>query len=55
MELGEKLLSLTVEYAAAVSGPALMASAAQSYSGRTPAEIGAEYETTLRTLLTPQQ
>lgn len=48
MSTGEKLLALTLEYRDAIENPVTLEQLGLSYNGRTPAEIGQEYEDVLR-------
>lgn len=50
MTIGEKLLNLAADYNNALLGEATFGTGG---GGRTPAEIAAEYEATLRELLAP--
>lgn len=51
MTPGEKLLGLTLEYRDAIENPVTLRAYGLEYEGRTPAEIGAEYEAVLREML----
>ena len=51
MTIGEKLLNLTIEYQASLTAREWTHASGDAPAGREPSAIGAEYESTMRELL----